>query len=120
MCFLSFTSYSIASLLCFPNLDIKSLRDSQTIHFTKIDLCFRTSTLRWSCLFLNLLIANWEILPMFNSLFIYNNANKNINQIKLQENGCQTTKCFQTYNHFWFTSNPNKSPLIQILDHFSL
>ncbi len=60
-CFLRFISYSIALLLCFPNLDINSLKDSQTIHFAKNDPCFHTSTLRW-CLFLNLFIIDWEIL----------------------------------------------------------
>jgi hypothetical protein len=57
MCFLNFISYSIASLLCFPNLDIKSLKDSQTIHFAKTKPRFHTSMLRW-CLFLNLVIRN--------------------------------------------------------------
>ncbi len=58
ICFLSFTSYSKASLLLFPNLDIKSFRDSQIVHFTNKDPCFRTSTFKW-CHLLNLLIANW-------------------------------------------------------------
>jgi hypothetical protein len=75
MCFLGFTSYSIASLRCFPNLDIKSLRDSQTMHFVKTNLHFHTSTLKW-CLFFNLFVVDWEIPPMFNSLLTCNNTNK--------------------------------------------
>jgi hypothetical protein len=69
ICFISFASYSKASLLLFPSLDIKSFRDSQTMHFANMNPCFHTSTFRW-CLFFNLLIANWEITLMFNSLFI--------------------------------------------------
>jgi hypothetical protein len=87
MCFLSFISYSIASLLCFPNLDIKSLRDSQIMHFAKTNLHFRTPTFRW-CLFFNQLIANYKIPPILKSLHICNNTNKGLNQIRFQENGC--------------------------------
>ncbi len=61
--FFSFTSYSITLLLCFPNLGIKSLRDSQIVHFEKIDLHFCTSTFKW-CLFLSQLLANCKIPPM--------------------------------------------------------
>ncbi len=69
ICFLSFASYFRASLLFFPNLDIKSFRYSHIVHFTNTNPHLGTSTFRW-CLFFNLLIANWEIPPMFNSLFI--------------------------------------------------
>jgi hypothetical protein len=93
MYFLSFISYSITLLLCFPNLDIKSLNDSQIIYFMKTNPHFCTSTLKW-CIFLKLFILSWEIHPMFISLIIYNNANKSINQIKLQENGCPNNWMF--------------------------
>jgi len=72
ICFLSFLSYSIVSLLFLPTFDIKSLTDSQIVHLAKIDLRFCTSTFWW-CLFFNLLMANWETPPMFNSLLIYKN-----------------------------------------------
>jgi hypothetical protein len=42
--FLSFASYSKTSLLLFPNLDIKSFKDSQIMHFANIDPHFHTST----------------------------------------------------------------------------
>jgi hypothetical protein len=38
--FFSFISYLIALLLCFPNLDIKSLKDSHIVHFEKLALVF--------------------------------------------------------------------------------
>ncbi len=44
ICFFSFPSYSIASLLFLPTFNIKFLRDSQTMHLVKIDFHFRTST----------------------------------------------------------------------------
>ncbi len=69
ICFINFNSYSFASLLLFPNFNIKSVKDSHTLHFAKIKPLFHTSTLRW-CFFLNLPIINWKIPPMFNSLFI--------------------------------------------------
>jgi hypothetical protein len=71
ICFLSFASYFRTSLLCFPNLDIKSFNDSQIMHFTNTNPCFHTSKFKW-CLFLNLLTKNWEVPPMFNSLLIAN------------------------------------------------
>ncbi len=75
ICFFSFASYSKASLLLlFPNLDIKFFKDSQTMHFANIDPCFCTLTFKWS-LFLNLLIPNWKIPLMFNSLLIYHPTN---------------------------------------------
>jgi hypothetical protein len=37
ICFLNFTSYFKTSLLFFPNLDIKSFRDSQIVHFVNTD-----------------------------------------------------------------------------------
>jgi hypothetical protein len=74
ICFLSFASYSRTSLLLFPNLDIKSFKDSQTIHVVNTNPCFGTSTFKW-CLFLNLLIVDREIPPMFNSLLIYHPTN---------------------------------------------
>jgi hypothetical protein len=82
ICFLSFASYFRASLLFFLNLDIKSLRDSQIVHFKNMDPRFHTSTFKWF-LFLNLLITNWEIHPMFNSLFIYQPKNIKKRNIKL-------------------------------------
>jgi hypothetical protein len=75
MCFLSFISYSNTLLLWFTNLDIKYLRYSQIIHFAKIDPHFCTSMLRW-CFFLNLIITDWEIPPMFNSLLILTTQKK--------------------------------------------
>jgi len=72
-CFLNFSSYSFASLLFFPNFDIKSFSDSHTIHFVNTKPLFLTSTLRW-CLFLNLFIVNCKIPPMFNSLLICENV----------------------------------------------
>ncbi len=80
-CFFNHISYFLASLLFFPNFDIKSLNDSQIVHFVKIDLFFLTSTLKWY-LFLNMLITNWKIPPMFNSLFIYENIIKTNHHIK--------------------------------------
>jgi hypothetical protein len=74
ICFFSFASYFIASLLFFLNLDIKLFRDSQTVHFANTNLHFHTSTFRW-CFFFNLFIANLEIPPMFNSFFIYQPIN---------------------------------------------
>ncbi len=68
ICFLNFNSYSFASLLFLPNLDIKSFNDSHIVHLANINLLFQTSTLRW-CLFSNMFIDNWNILPMFNFLF---------------------------------------------------
>jgi hypothetical protein len=50
ICFLNFASYSRVSLLFFPNLDIKSFKDSQTLHFTNMNPHFRTSTIKW-CFF---------------------------------------------------------------------
>jgi hypothetical protein len=82
ICFLSFTSYSRTSLLLFPNLDIKSFRDSQTMHFANIDPGFHTSTFKW-CLILNLFIADWEIPRMLNFLFIYHPTNTKNIYIKL-------------------------------------
>jgi len=73
ICFLSFPSYSITSSLFLPTFDIKSLRDSQIVHLANTNLHFRTLTFWW-CLFLNLLMANWKIPPMLNSLFICNNT----------------------------------------------
>ncbi len=69
ICFFNFNSYSFASLLLFPNFNIKSVKDSHTLHFAKIEPLFHTSTLRW-CFFLNLPVINFKIPPMFNSLFI--------------------------------------------------
>jgi hypothetical protein len=69
ICFLIFASYSRASLLFFPNLDIKSLRDSQIMHFANTNPHFHTLAFRW-CLFLNLFIANWEIALMLNSFLM--------------------------------------------------
>jgi hypothetical protein len=69
ICFYNLASYSRTSLLFFPNLDIKSFGDSQIVHFVNMNFHFCTSTFKW-CLFLNLLIANWEIRSMFNSLLI--------------------------------------------------
>jgi hypothetical protein len=94
MCFISFISYSISLLLCFPNLNIKSLRDSQTLHFAKTNLHLCTSMLRW-CLFLNLLIIDWEIPLMLNSLLICDNTNKSINQIRLQKKICKNNIIFK-------------------------
>jgi hypothetical protein len=74
ICFLSFVSYFKTFLLFFPNLDIKSFKDSQTMHFANIDPHFCTSTFKWCC-FLNLLIGDWKILPMLNSLLIYHPTN---------------------------------------------
>ncbi len=71
ICFINFPSYSL-TLLFFPTFNIKSLKDSQTMHLANTNLCFRTSTFRW-CLFLNLLMVDWEIPPMINSLLICNN-----------------------------------------------
>jgi hypothetical protein len=83
ICFLNFASYFRTSLLLFPNLDIRSFRDSQTMHFANIDPHFCTSTFKW-CLFLNLLIANWKIPLMFNSMFISQPTNtKKQRNIKL-------------------------------------
>jgi hypothetical protein len=79
-CFLNFCSYSFASLLFLPNFDIKSFSDSHIIHFAKIEPLFLTLTLRW-CLFLNLLIADHIILPMFNSLLICKNVIRKNEQI---------------------------------------
>ncbi len=80
ICFFSLASYFIVSLLLFPNLDIKSFKDSQTMHFAKTKPCFQTLTFKW-CLFLNLFIAYWKIFLMFNSLFICQPTN-----IKKQRN----------------------------------
>jgi hypothetical protein len=66
----TFVGLLMQSMLFLPNLDIKSFNDSHIIHLANIDLLFCTSTLRW-CLFLNLLIVDWEIPPMFKSLLIY-------------------------------------------------
>ncbi len=41
-CFFNFSSYSFASLLFFPNLNIKSLKDSHVIHFAKVGPLFHT------------------------------------------------------------------------------
>jgi hypothetical protein len=71
ICFLSFYSYLITSLLFLPTFDIKSLRDSQIVHLAKIDLPFWTSTFRWFP-FLNLFMAYWKIPLMLNSLLICN------------------------------------------------
>ncbi len=72
-CFLNFNSYSLASLLFLTNFDIKSFSDLHILHFAKTKPLFFTSTLRW-CLFLNLLIIDYEIPQMFNSLLIYKNV----------------------------------------------
>jgi hypothetical protein len=74
ICFFSFTSYFITSLLFFPNLDIKSFKDFQTMHFANTYPHFCTSSFKW-CIFLNLFIAYWEIPPMLNSLFIFQPTN---------------------------------------------
>ncbi len=79
ICFLIFTSYFKASLLLFPDLDIKFLRDSQLMHFANTDPHFHTSTFKW-CLFFNLLITDWEIPLMFNSLLIYQPTNMKTNK----------------------------------------
>jgi hypothetical protein len=57
ICFLSFSSYLIASLLFLPTFDIKFLRDSQIVHLAKTDLRFHTLTFRWY-LFFNLFMAD--------------------------------------------------------------
>ncbi len=80
ICFINFTSYFKTSLLFFPNLDIKSFKDSQTMHFTNTNPHFRTSTFKW-CLFLNLFVADWKIPPMCNFLLICQPTN-----IKKQRN----------------------------------
>jgi hypothetical protein len=72
-CFFNFNWYSLASLLLFPNFDIKSFSDLHVVHFVNIEPLFLTSTLKW-CFFFNLLIVNYKISPMFNSLFIYKNV----------------------------------------------
>jgi hypothetical protein len=69
ICFLNFASYSRASLLFFPNLDIV-LQGFTNNAFGKHSPRFHTLTFKW-CLFFNLLITYWEIFPMFNSLLIY-------------------------------------------------
>jgi hypothetical protein len=66
-------------LLLFPDLDIKFLRDSQLMHFANTDPHFHTSTFKW-CLFFNLLITDWEIPLMFNSLLIYQPTNMKTNK----------------------------------------
>ncbi len=71
-CFFNFSPYSFTSLLFFPNFDIKSFNDSHTVHFINIEPLFLASTLKW-CFFFNLLIINYKIPPMFNSLLIYKN-----------------------------------------------
>jgi hypothetical protein len=70
ICFFNFNSYSFASMLFLPNLDIKSFNDSQIIHLANSNPLFHTSTLRW-CFFLNLLIVDWKIPLMLKSLLIY-------------------------------------------------
>jgi hypothetical protein len=80
ICFLSFNSYFLASLLFLANFDIKSFSDLHIIHFAKTKPFFLTSTLRW-CLFLNLLIVDYEIPQMFNSLLIYENVIQKNDQI---------------------------------------
>jgi len=80
ICFFSFTTYFRTSLLFFPNLDIKSFMDSQIVHFTNTNPHFHTSTFKW-CFSFNLLITNWKIPPMVNSLLICHPTN-----IKKQRN----------------------------------
>jgi hypothetical protein len=82
ICFLSFASYFRASLLFLPNLDIKSFKDSQTVQFANTNPPFCTLTFKW-CFFFNLLIVDWEIPPMLNSLLIYQPTNTKNNNIKL-------------------------------------
>ncbi len=75
-CFLNFNSYSLTSLLLFPNFDIKSFSDWHIVHFVNIEPLILTWTLRW-CLFLNMLIVNYKIPPMFNSLLLCKNVIQN-------------------------------------------
>jgi hypothetical protein len=75
MCFFNFNSYFFTSLLFFSNFDIKSFKDSHTIHFAKTDTFFHTSILK-RCFFFNLFIVDWKIPPMLNSLLIYKNVIK--------------------------------------------
>jgi hypothetical protein len=112
MFFLSFTSYSIASLLHFPNLDIKSLRDLQ-IEQKKIGFHFHTSTFKW-CLFLNKLIVDCKILPMFNSLLVCNNANKILNQVLRKWMPKHPNVSKYTIN-----TNLNDNPSIQLFNRFT-
>ncbi len=66
----------------FPNFNIKSLKDSHTIHFTKTYPLFCRFVLKW-CLFLNLFIVDWEIPSMFNFLLICKNVMKKTRTINL-------------------------------------
>jgi hypothetical protein len=66
----------------FLALDVKFFKDSQIIHFAKIDPHFFTSTLRWFFLF-SQLIVDYEILPMCNYLLICKKK-LNIRFIKLK------------------------------------
>ncbi len=60
-------------MMLFTNFDINSFSDSHIVHFAKIEPFFLTSTLKW-CLLLNLIITNYEIPLMFNSLLICKNV----------------------------------------------
>ncbi len=66
----------------------KFLHGRHVIYTVTFYPCFHTSTLKW-CFFFNLFIANWDILPMLNSLFIYDNAKCSINKNRFQEKICQ-------------------------------
>jgi len=72
LCFFNLISCSFTLRLFFPTLDIKSFKDSQKIHLAKIDPLIQTSTFR-CFFFLNQFIADYEILPICNSLLIYKN-----------------------------------------------
>ncbi len=71
--FLNFISCSSMLAQFFSTLDIRSFKDSHTMHFTNIKTLFCTSTLRWYFLF-NWLIIHKEILSILNSLLIYNHT----------------------------------------------
>jgi hypothetical protein len=67
------------------------------MHFVNIDPRFRTLTFKW-CIFFNLLIANWEIPLMFNSLFIYQPTNtKKQRNIRLSMIDVYLQICIQKY-----------------------
>jgi hypothetical protein len=100
-------------LLCitifFLDFNIKSLRDSHIIHFAKIERFFITSTLKW-CIFLNLLIIDWEIPPMFNSLIICKKLMKKMRTINLIFNNTWEyfTLMIQLVNQHTYTNFENK------------
>ncbi len=65
-----FNSCSLAPMLFSPTLDVKPIKNSQTIHFIKLKPLFFMLTFKCHLSF-NQFIASWDLFPMFKSLLIW-------------------------------------------------